>query len=367
MQLQDLPIATCVRCPFAVSVPMSAYLSFELDRLTYALPATAVREVFPLPELVPIAEAPGDIIGLLNLRGRIVPMMHLAKRLGRALPPCHPDNRAIVLEWDGLVLGVVVDAVRDVIELAPEAIAAEPDYGRVGEVHTAFVGGVAQVGETLTVVLDPQTLIRDASSVAVLAAAEPEEIEAAAESLAPTDFYARHFPEATAAQRQTLRDRASALRSSLGRAAGDGRDILLAAFNLEGELFGIDVRYVREFIRLPEVVPIPCCPAHILGNANLRGDILTLVDIRSALGLPAANRAGLTQVMAIETGDLVAGILTGEVFDIFSLPADAVREAPTAGRAHLQGMAQYGDRPLGIIDLPELLARGGLIVNETIA
>lgn len=342
---------------------MAAYLTFELNRLTYALAAVAVREIFPLPELVPVAEAPGDIIGLLDLRGKILPVMHLAKRLGQDCPPCQTSDRVVVLEWQGLQIGMVVHAVRDAIDLDPAAIATEPDYGRVSDLHTRFVGGVVTVGETLTVVLDPDTLIRDAVDVAVLAIDGPSD----ADFGAPTDFYDRYFPNTTDAERQLLRDRALALQPTVDEGDLGASEELVATFRLGSEFFGIDVGHVREFLRLPEAVPIPCCPPHILGNANLRGEILTLIDVRAALNLPSDNRAELTQAIVIEVGEIVAGIATGEVFDVRPLPASALQEAPTTGQAHLRGMATFGDLAVGVLDLPELLERGGLSVNETVA
>jgi len=59
-----------------------AYLIFYLDKSPYAIAAQTVKEIFPLPELIPLPEAPTDIIGVLNLRGEILPIMHLALRLG---------------------------------------------------------------------------------------------------------------------------------------------------------------------------------------------------------------------------------------------------------------------------------------------
>ena len=343
---------------------MAAYVTFELNRLPYALSAVAVREMFPLPELVPVAEAPGDIIGLLNLRGSILPVMHLAKRLGQASPPCQPDDRVIILEWQGLQLGMVVHSVRDAIDLDPTAIVSEPDYGRISNIHTAFVGGVATIDEVLTVVLDPETLIREPVEVAALAEDDPDSESLAA---APTDFYNRYFPTATAAQRQLLHDRALALqhdiRGDLARAEGE----LVATFRLGGEFFGIDVAHVREIIRLPEAAPVPCCPPHILGNANLRGEILALVDVRTALNLPAGNRNELTQAIVVEVEGIAAGIAAGEVFDVLPLQAEVATETTAANRAHLRGTSSYEDRLVGILDLPALLARGGLTVNETVA
>jgi purine-binding chemotaxis protein CheW len=59
------------------------YLTFNFNNLLYGVDALLVQEIFYLPELTPVVEAPEDIVGLLNLRGKILPVMHLGTRLGR--------------------------------------------------------------------------------------------------------------------------------------------------------------------------------------------------------------------------------------------------------------------------------------------
>ena len=84
----------------------------------------------PLPELQVMAEAPGDVIGLLNLRGRLTPIIHLAKRFGIAQPVCQLQDSVIILDWQGLQVGLVVSQVRDVQDIVNEAISDTPHFDR---------------------------------------------------------------------------------------------------------------------------------------------------------------------------------------------------------------------------------------------
>ena len=61
---------------------MEQYLTFNSQSNLFGIISKYVREVFPLPELQPILDAPGDVVGLLNLRGQLLPVIQLAKRLG---------------------------------------------------------------------------------------------------------------------------------------------------------------------------------------------------------------------------------------------------------------------------------------------
>src|SRR6185436_21126644 len=93
------------------------------------------------------------------------------------------------------------------------------------------------------------------------------------------------FADATAEERAILRERALGLMP-----AGESQDrfhlMPLAVVSLNGEYFAVDLNLVREFGTIHHVTPVPCCPPHIVGQMNLRGDILTLVDIRGALRMP---------------------------------------------------------------------------------
>jgi purine-binding chemotaxis protein CheW len=69
------------------------YLIFDLGDSQYGIDASLVKEIFPLPELAPVPEAPTDIIGILNLRGEVLPVMHLGLRLGRSVVRCELSNQ----------------------------------------------------------------------------------------------------------------------------------------------------------------------------------------------------------------------------------------------------------------------------------
>ena len=116
-----------------------SHLIFGLNNLLFGINATLIREIFKLPELTPIADAPKDIIGILNFRDQVLPIMHLAKRLGQPMPPCLLSDSVIVVEWQGLTVGMVVNQVYDVQILNPSAIESEPAYGHGNPTHSAFV------------------------------------------------------------------------------------------------------------------------------------------------------------------------------------------------------------------------------------
>src|SRR5207244_874866 len=131
--------------------------------------------------------------------------------------------------------------------------------------------------------------------------------------------------------------------------------------------FGFPLQSVREFAEVGSICRVPCCPAHIVGQMNLRGDILTLVDVRSALQIPSGDPAH-GKVVVLQTEDLAVGVPVDEVLDVLHFRPGDLTGVPSAleasGGQYLQGTAPYDSQLLGILDLQKLFTGANLIVNE---
>ncbi len=347
------------------------YLIFNLHDVQYGIEANLVKEIFLLPELIPIAEAPIDIVGILNLREKLVPVMHLDLRLGNSFTRCQLTDSIIVLNWDNLQIGVIVNTVHEVKEIASEIIEQEIDYGRTKNINPAFISGMAKIDDSAIILLNPEALIRQPDQVKNLV----EEVEQLEDSESQdkvkvlSNFYDLCCPNATPEERAIFRRRADNLRQANLETITDITEQLpLAIISLNGEYFGLDLDTVREFINICNVTSIPCCPQHILGNINLRGEIVTLVDIRSSLNLPIKTDKNTSKAVVIEVDEVVAGLPVDEVFDVMYLPQSKINPVPMAvessSHEYLRGTAAYADKMLTILDLPKIITQGNLEVNE---
>ena len=103
----------------------------------------------------------------------------------------------------------------------------------------------------------------------------------------------------------------------------------LATFYLDGQLFGVEVSQVQEVIRYQEMTPVPQAPAVVAGLINLRGQIVTAVDVRARFGLPplSGDREPMNVVLA--TSDGVVSLLVDEIGDVLEL-SEADFERPPA-------------------------------------
>ncbi|BAZ45633.1 chemotaxis protein CheW [Chondrocystis sp. NIES-4102] len=337
------------------------YLIFTLHHRRYAIAAEKVTEIFLLPELTAIAEAPADIVGLLNLHSMFVPVMHLALRFGHQFDHCQITDSVIIIESSGLCIGIIVHQVETVNNIDDQYIQVDLSYGRERNINQAFIQGVINLDDEIIMLLNADNLVRHCDAVETLLDLE----DAPAAELTTQDFYARCFPTATPTIREILHQRAVTLKDATD--SNEATELIpIAVVSINGSYFGLDLGIVREFAKIGRITTIPCCPTHIIGNMNLRGEILTLVDIRQPLNL-AINSYQLAKAVVVEVEEIIAGIVVEEVFDVIDFRPEQLKSVPVAidsnTAAYFKGIANYLDQPLNIIDLTKLLTQGAMTVE----
>ncbi|MFZ4285163.1 chemotaxis protein CheW [Variovorax sp. HJSM1_2] len=140
------------------------YLSFHIGAEEFGIDILSVQEIRSYEQPTRMPRAGDDVLGVVNLRGVIVPIIDLRIRLGNAQAVFTTSTVVIVLDLRTHVVGVVVDAVNDVVSLTQEMLRPAPSLS--GPVDTAYINGLAQVEERMLMLLDIHTLLRDTSTVA---------------------------------------------------------------------------------------------------------------------------------------------------------------------------------------------------------
>ena len=134
------------------------FLTFRLGAEEYGIDILRVQEIRSYEKPTRIANAPPHILGVVNLRGVIVPVVDLRIKLGCKKVEYNGLTVVIVLNVKGRVVGVVVDSVSDVLELPREQIRAAPEMAS-STVDTAFITGIASVGERMLILIDIEALM----------------------------------------------------------------------------------------------------------------------------------------------------------------------------------------------------------------
>lgn len=134
------------------------YLTFRLGEDTFAVPTVCVREIIELGRLTQVPRLPPSIRGVINLRGRVVPVIELRRRLDLAAVEVGRRACIVIMEIpagasrEPAVVGFIVDTVSAVLEIPAGAIDASPEFG--AGVDAEFVLGMAKLDEGLVILLD---------------------------------------------------------------------------------------------------------------------------------------------------------------------------------------------------------------------
>jgi len=164
-----------------------------------------------------------------------------------------------------------------------------------------------------------------------------------------------------------LKARAQALaREPVPEEAADAR-IEVVEFLLAHERYAVESRYVREVCPLESLTPLPCTPAFVLGIINLRGEILSVIDIKKFFELPEQGLTDLNKVVVLRSGNMLCGILADTISGVRRVPvADIQPSLPTLTdirEAYLRGVMP--DRTV-ILDAEKLLSDANIIVQEQV-
>ncbi|WP_017905099.1 chemotaxis protein CheW [Pseudomonas asplenii] len=132
------------------------YLTFTLAGEVFAVGTRSVREIIECTSLTPVPMMPSCVLGVLNLRGGVVPIMDLRQRFGAGQTTLNRRSCIVILEVerDDLhqVMGIVVEAVNAVIEIDTQDMEPAPSFG--AHIRTDFIHGMAKLDGRLVVMLD---------------------------------------------------------------------------------------------------------------------------------------------------------------------------------------------------------------------
>jgi len=115
---------------------------FTLNRQQYGVDIAKVYEIIRMPAITPIPHAPYFVEGVINLRGKIIPVIDLRKRFGMSEIERDKATRIIVVDVDGLTVGMIVDSVMEVFRLQEATLEPAPSLLN-SKIDTAFIQGIA--------------------------------------------------------------------------------------------------------------------------------------------------------------------------------------------------------------------------------
>lgn len=130
---------------------------FRVGKELYGVNIASVQEIVRVPEMTEVPDAPVFLEGVINLRGRIVPVIDLRKRLNLPGAERTKASRVLVTEGEGKAVGLLVDAASEVLKIPIEAIEEPPEM--ISAIGVEYIIGVAKVEDRLIIILDLKKIL----------------------------------------------------------------------------------------------------------------------------------------------------------------------------------------------------------------
>lgn len=154
--------------------------------------------------------------------------------------------------------------------------------------------------------------------------------------------------------------------SSAGVEAEEEGFIEIVEFALASERYAFESSMVREVIPISELTPVPCTPPFVLGIINLRGQILSVIDIKRLFGLPEKGITQLNKVIVLSSEDMEFGVLADEVSGSGRVRSNSLKTLPTLTGIREEFLKGVTGEGLVLLDAGRLLDDKSIVVRETV-
>jgi len=132
-------------------------VSFNIGEEEFGVDILKVQEINRMVEITRVPNSPDYVEGVINLRGKVIPIIYMRKRLGMPAKPLDKDTRIIVVEIDKKVIGFIVDSVNEVLRINKSI--TEPPPSMVAGIDSDFITSIAKLEDRLLILLDLEKIL----------------------------------------------------------------------------------------------------------------------------------------------------------------------------------------------------------------
>src|SRR6202051_4439982 len=138
-----------------------------------------------------------------------------------------------------------------------------------------------------------------------------------------------------------------------------GRETQVVGFQVGRETYGVPIASLHEIVRVPEITAVPDAPDYMEGVINLRGKIVSVLDLRKRFGEPKKALNRRNRILVVEHRGRLSGLIVDSASEVIKIPAADVEPSPTAlqegGLNCVTGLGKYKGRLIVVLDMAKLL------------
>ena len=277
-------------------VVANEFVTFLIAGEVFAINMAPVQEIIRVPEIVKVPKSPPSLMGLANLRGKVLPIINLRKVFGLEEKNIDESSRVIVIDL-GQTLGFLVDNVSSVIDVDETKIETSSEIKSI--VKSDFLKGVIKdiAKFKMVMILDIEKVIEREFSEILQGSSKEYEITSKEQST----------------EEEILTDERQ-----------------LVSFTVSDEEYAIPIENIQEIVQIPEhITKVPNSEQSILGIMNLRDKILPLASLRRLFGFPEEQLTEQSRIVVLSMGNLSVGIVVDSVKEVLRVPESVIEPVPS--------------------------------------
>ncbi|MCM0083291.1 chemotaxis protein CheW [Geomonas sp. Red32] len=327
---------------------------FRIDDRHFALDIAAVDRVVGMVEFHSLPYGAAGLLGMVTVQGDLLPVADLRPLLGLAARPLTVSDVLIFCHGGGSRFAIAAAEVEGVLDVGSGEIQDAGDHAGGGA-----IAGLIHRFDRLLVLLDPVGIASRCSMEPEGEGTPPERgalVELAGSGGAPRE-------EARA--RMVLRERTRRLAGVENRGAGG--ELQLVEFTLAGQPFGLETQFVKEVGQLRQLTPLPGTPPFVAGIVNLRGTIVSVVDLRSLFELDAAADGSPGRIIVLGDGGMEFALLAASIVGVRGVATAELKPSlPTLTGSRGEYLKGVAGQRVAVLDGGKLLADRRLVVNRDV-
>jgi purine-binding chemotaxis protein CheW len=141
-----------------------------------------------------------------------------------------------------------------------------------------------------------------------------------------------------------------------------GRELHIVGFQVGRETYGVPITSLHEIVRVPEITAVPDAPHYMEGVINLRGKIVSVIDLRKRLGEEKVTTGRRSRILVVEHNGRLSGLIVDSASEVLKVPASDVEPSPATfeegGLSCVTGLGKYQGRLIVLLDMTRLLDLG---------
>jgi purine-binding chemotaxis protein CheW len=142
------------------------------------------------------------------------------------------------------------------------------------------------------------------------------------------------------------------------------RELHIVGFQVGRETYGVPITSLHEIVRVPEITAVPDAPTYMEGVINLRGKIVSVIDLRKRFAEKNAGSSRQNRILVVEHNGRLAGLIVDSASEVLKIPASDIEPAPATfqegGLNCVTGLGKYRGRLIVLLDMARLLEYSGL-------